>query len=218
MSVRSCLKLAAPFVILFLAGCGGPSTSLTGQWANPDYKKKEEIDNIFVIGVAPKSEANRQMFESELSSELQSKGVNAIPSLSVMAFSDSVSKEKVEQICKEKDLDAILITRLVDTKKEENYVPSTTYVTGSPYYGSWYGYYGYGYNYGYSVSTTPGYTYTDTIVILESNLYSVKDGTLVWAGTSQTFNPNSAQDVIDPLTKLIVQSLLQNGIVVPAKK
>lgn len=218
MSVRSCLKLAAPFVILFLAGCGGPSTSLTGQWANPDYKKKEEIDNIFVIGVAPKSEANRQMFESELSSELQSKGVNAIPSLSVMAFSDSVTKNNVEQICKEKDLDAILITRLVDTKKEENYVPSTTYVTGSPYYGSWYGYYGYGYNYGYSVSTTPGYTYTDTIVILESNLYSVKDGTLVWAATSQTFNPNSAQDVIDPLTKLIVQSLLQDGIVVPAKK
>jgi hypothetical protein len=217
MSVRSCLALIAPLLILSLVGCGGPSTQLTGTWSNPDFQKKEEIDNIFIIGAA-KTEMNRRMFETEMASALQKKGVNAVASLTVMAFSEPITKESVEQIASEKQMDAIMITRLVDTKKETNYVPSTTYVTGSPYYGSWYGYYGYGYGAGYSVTTTPGYTYTDTIVLLETNLYELKDGTLVWAGTSETFNPNSAQDVIAPLTQLIVGNLLQNGIVIPAQK
>ena len=57
---------------------------------------------------------------------------------------------------------------------------------GAPYYGSFYGYWGYGWGAVYD----PGYLRTDTVVMVETLIYSVTQDKLVWAGHSKTTNPS----------------------------
>ena len=80
-----------------------------------------------------------------------------------------------------------------------------------PYYGSFYGYYGAVYPVVYS----PDYLREDTTVRVETNVYTVTsgEGQLVWTGVSDTFNPRSADKVIDGLCKLIVKELQEQAII-----
>jgi hypothetical protein len=66
----------------------------------------------------------------------------------------------------------------------------------------------------YPVVYSPGYLVKDKTVRVETNLYAVKppDGELIWTGTSETFNPGSAHQVIKPLVSLIVKELEKQAI------
>jgi hypothetical protein len=63
----------------------------------------------------------------------------------------------------------------------------------------------------------PGYTYTNVTVTLETNLYDASNENIVWSGRSATFNPGDVRDVINPTAKLIVQNLIDEGLVQPKK-
>ena len=54
---------------------------------------------------------------------------------------------------------------------------------------------------------TPGYYKTNTTFRLETNLYSVATGDLVWSGQSATINPESLSDVIDSMTAAVAKKL-----------
>jgi hypothetical protein len=84
-----------------------------------------------------------------------------------------------------------------------------------PYYRSFYGYYGAV----YPVVYTPDYLSTDTTVRVETNVYATGsgEGELVWTGTSDTFNPSSADKAIQGLSKVLVKEL-QKEAVLPAAK
>ena len=94
--------------------------------------------------------------------------------------------------------------------KSITYVPGQPYMP-YPYYGSFYGYYGAVYPVVYS----PDYLREDTTVRVETNVYAVTsgEGQLVWTGVSDTFNPSSADKVIDALSKLIVKELQKEAII-----
>ena len=79
-----------------------------------------------------------------------------------------------------------------------------------PYYNSFYGYYGALYPVVYS----PDYLREDKTVRIETNVYDTRtpEGKIVWTGTSDTFNPRSADKAIDSVTKLIVKELQKDGI------
>ena len=79
-----------------------------------------------------------------------------------------------------------------------------------PYYSSFYDYYGAVYRQVYS----PEYLREDTTVRVETNFYAAAppNEELIWTGTSDSFNPKSAQKVIDGLVKLIVKELRKQSI------
>ena len=71
-----------------------------------------------------------------------------------------------------------------------------------PRYRSFYGgYYGAGWGSAYS----PGYLRTDTIYSIETLVYDLKQGKLVWAGQSDTDNPSKVEteikEIIDEMVK-----------------
>ena len=59
----------------------------------------------------------------------------------------------------------------------------------------------------------PGYYETQTILRLETNLYDVESGELVWSGQSETFDPNSVEDVIDSVTQAVARRLRDEGLI-----
>ena len=80
--------------------------------------------------------------------------------------------------------------RPVAKEKEISSTPSTMYM-GPRYGGYWGGYYGYGWGGAYGGTEIR----TDTIVIVETLVYSLKQNKLVWAGESKTTNPSQDRRV-----------------------
>lgn len=85
-----------------------------------------------------------------------------------------------------------------------------SYAIPYAYYRSFYGYYGMVYRQVYS----PDYLREDTTIRIETNSYAATppDGELIWAGTSDSLNPKSAQKVIDGVVRLIAKELKKQGI------
>ena len=87
----------------------------------------------------------------------------------------------------------------------------TTYNPGTwvnPYYSTFWGYYGYGWGSMY----IPGSVDQDTIVVVETTIYSVPRNQLVWAAVSETKNPKDLQRFIEDLVKEAVKELHKQGL------
>ena len=48
---------------------------------------------------------------------------------------------------------------------------------------------------------------------LETNLYDVGSGELVWSGQSETFDPDSFKDGIDSVTRAVADRLSQENLI-----
>jgi hypothetical protein len=52
-------------------------------------------------------------------------------------------------------------------------------------------------------------------VRLETNLYGVGTGEPVWSGQSETFNPDSLEDIIDSATQAVAKRLGDESLITP---
>jgi len=188
----------------------GKSTKLVTSWKNPEYSGPA-FHRILVLGMSAKPGV-RADFEDALSKLVTRDGVEAIPGNTILLRPEG-SKLDINYLksqVKEFKIDAVIVSRLVKVDKSITYVPGQPYMP-YPYYGSFYGYYGALYPVVYS----PDYLREDTTVRVETNVCAVTsgEGQLVWTGVSDTFNPSSADKVIDGLCKLIVKELQKEAIV-----
>jgi hypothetical protein len=58
----------------------------------------------------------------------------------------------------------------------------------------------------------PGTVDRDTVVVVETTIYSVPRNTLLWAAVSETKNPKDLQQFIDELVKGCVKQLQERGM------
>lgn len=180
------------------------------SWKNPGYTGLK-LHRILVIGMSENPEI-RADFEDDLSSAITNDGLEALPGNSILfrPHSAELDPDYLKGQIRDFKIDAILVSRLVKVDKNTIYTPGHSYAVPYAYYRSFYGYYGTVYRQVYS----PGYLREDTTVRVETNFYAATspDGELIWTGTSDSFNPNSAKKVIDGLVKLIVKELKKQNI------
>lgn len=185
------------------------STKLVMSWKNPEYSGAP-FHRILVLGMSAKPGV-RADFEDALSKLVTGAGVEAVPGNTILLRPEG-SKLDIDYLksqVKTFKIDAVIVSRLVKVDKSITYIPGQPYMP-YPYYGSFYGYYGAVYPMVY----TPDYLREDTTVRVETNVYAVTagEGQLVWTGVSDTFNPKSADKVIEALSKLIVKELQKDAV------
>jgi hypothetical protein len=61
----------------------------------------------------------------------------------------------------------------------------------------------------------PGSVRSDTIVRVQTNIYSVKDGKLLWSGTSRTTNPRNVERLVEDVVRDVVHALREQGLLPP---
>jgi hypothetical protein len=203
------------FVALALAAlgaCAAP-TQLTSDWADPTlgaqpYKK------LVVVGITPKA-AGRRAYEDAFVADLQSRGVEAIPSYT-FGGTGQIDKDAAMAKLKELGADGVLVTRLVDKETVQNYYPPTYASVPSAYYGGWYGYYSTGYSYMYS----PGYVEENKVYRVETNLYNVNNDKLAWSGLTETTltSGDAPESEINPLIYTLTGSMEKHHIIPPKTK
>ena len=187
--------LAMLSVILTIA-CAGTNKP-TQTWVDEAHRG-EPVSNILVIGVTYKEkEKVRRSFEDKFVIQLKAAGVEAISSGDAISIPKELELEKDEVLkaVNKFNNDAVIITHLVGKEEKESYTRPVRLSGGQ------YGYHGRAH--GYIPNT--GYSRTDTIVRLVTNLYDVKTEKLIWSGQSETLD-------MDDMIKVVIKDLQKNNL------
>jgi hypothetical protein len=200
------------FSTLILVSCA--NTKITQSWVEPD--NKNTYSDLLIIGIA-QSQQNRRAYESNFVEELRKHKVEAEPSYKLIKSDQKIERDTIAKAIKGLDIDGVLVTHLVAVEEETVYRPPT-YSYGGAYGGGYYGggYYGGLYSYYPHVNSyvsSPGYYTTHETYTLETNLYDVKTEELVWTARSRTFAPDSVDEVIVDVTKLLIQDLADKKLI-----
>jgi hypothetical protein len=193
MARRSALLLVAAL----LAACS--STRLTSVWVEPD-RPARPLARLLVVGLAER-QGNRAAFEHDFAARLAERGATGLPSMDPFPDLDDFSRERVAAWARAHGVDGVLVSRLVDVREEQRWVPPEVRY-------DLYGYWG-----GLSpMVVAPGYVQTDRTVVIESNLFDARDGALVYSATSESFNPASDARVARELVDALVDDLARRGL------
>jgi hypothetical protein len=186
--------------MFFVLSCA--STTVTDVWKDKSYQGKPQ--KILVI-MAARTPDMRKIFEDRFSAELENRGNNATQSYKSIAHEQLRDKETVKAKIKSSGVDAVLISRLIDTKTKETYMPGLTYVVPSFYY-DWWGYYNIVFaDYGYTVDVPVSY--------IETNVYDVNTAKLIWSGHSNTERTEGEQQLINIFIQRIIKKLSSSGVI-----
>lgn len=189
---------------LLLGSCG-PSVRLTASWTDPQAHSIK-FTRILVMAVG-KDLSKRRLGEDALLHELAANGYNAAASIDELgpAFSGRTDSAAMQQTLLDKGFDGALTVRVLDIDERDRWVPGNLYYGPIGYYRGFYGYYYRVWGY-YSA---PGYRTTDVEVLLESNLYEVKTGRLIWSGQSKSFTREPTPAMAATYARNIVKDMRQ---------
>jgi hypothetical protein len=207
---HKCIFFGLVLSLFLFTGCS--KTTVTGTWKNSNYDGKP-FGSIMVVGLTSNAN-NRLMWEDTMANKLRQNGLHTVVT-SLKAFpndNDLNEKEIVEHV-KDKGIEGVLVTRVVDTKQEEVYHPPTT---GVSFYNEPFGYYNHFNSYysrAYTQVYSPGYTTTQTVVLLETNLYKSDTLELIWTMSSDTFDPKSTTQVIESVSKKVLSALKKDQLI-----
>ncbi len=168
-------------------------------------------DKVVAV-VVEKDEGRRRRHENALARELTGRGLEGIPSYQIVEV-ESLQDEAAAKAAFEKAGAVGAVVMRVVGVDTDTYVRPPSYYSGPMYGGYWGGYYPYGWSTVYS----PGYAITETKVVVETMVYDLKQNVLLWAGTSRTANPNSADELIAKLVKGGAEEMRRAGLVVRSR-
>lgn len=196
--------LAAAMIVGAVVSCG-PSTTIKNSWKDPSIMEPVHFDKILGLMIE-KDGATRRQVEDYIVQRVTANnpGVQAVAAYTLLSGDDLTDKERSRQIVEEAGIDGAIVVRMVGVDKQTTYVPGS-YPT--PYY-NFYGYY----DWAWPTVYDPGYLQTDTIVNLETLIYSVKDGKLLWSGVTETFNPSSMDDLLKGTGDAVARATRKDGI------
>lgn len=200
------LKIFAPIALLVLMIACAPSTQLIGTWTDPDLSGEsiEPFNKVLVIARISHETSNRIAEDKIVASITKSA---AVPSYSILLHGDT-SQAAVDAKLQKEGIDGLIVMSLKEVNKSLNYQPPTYY---GGYYGGYYGYRGY-YGYGYG---SPGYLTEDQTFYVETSIYSLVTGKMLWSGTTATLNPQQLDQALDDIIRAVKNELTKKGLVKP---
>ena len=107
-------------------------------------------------------------------------------------------------------VDAVLTIVLLNKTKEKYYVPARVYY--SPYIMYHHHFWGY-YNTMTARIYSPGYYTYDKKYFWESNLYDMNTKELIYSVQTESFNPNSSEQLAHEYSDLIINNMSKNKVI-----
>jgi hypothetical protein len=193
MRLGSTLALATALALI-----GACATRFVNTWKSPEWTGPP-LRNLLVVGNAPDGVA-RRAYEDAMGAELAKIGVRAEPSYRVLP-GESLEREAVARAVVAGGHDGLVTARLVGVDQR------ATYVAGGPTYGPYVGWRAWGGFY------EPGYVKVDQIARIETQVWALAgQGTMIWAGVSETVNPREIPNLAKSLAAATVGQLEKAGI------
>ena len=193
------------FGVVLLSACS--TTDVVNTWK--DDSQNQKFSNVLVVAVS-KEQAYRSLIEHELVNTIKTTGADAKATVDILPNTDLIDEAAASATIKETGADAVMVVRLVDTKKEVVYTVGTSYVQGGyggRYNRGWYGYYGSG----YQVVSSPGYSTEYSVSTVETTLFDAATNKRVWSTITTTAETTIASAIVSYL-KAIGKPIKESGL------
>ena len=203
------------WICMFLLGC--TNVELVDYWKNPEYESYSP-KKVLLIGLTSNVEA-RQQFEKQLQQEFESRGVEAVTSLSFLTTSFTSEKKTLEELKEMEDtlisdgFDTILFAKLIGSEDKIEY--KTDYdgfdIMDKRFKEDYLKYQDAFYN--------PDYYNAYTIYHTESSLYCVcpeKDQDLIWRGFLDVTEPETISETVHDYARMLILIIEEQQLISPA--
>jgi hypothetical protein len=198
------LVLLTVTALVCLNACN--STEVNGSWVAPDVSKIS-FKKIVVVAATPDSGA-RRMVEDGIKARIT--GVECIPSHTLIsAAADLHDIDKVHAALKAAGADGVIVLRPISSRHEVTVIPGEVYPVP---YRTFSGYYcpAYGLSAYYQ---EPDEIRTDRIMQMETNIYEVAGGRLIWSATTTSTNSKDIEQFITDIFNALHKELMQQRLI-----
>jgi len=196
------------FILSFLTLSGCSSTKLVQSWSETSFEG-QPLKQILVIGIM-RGDQQRRIYEDTFVRHLKDAGISGIAGYTLILDTEDYNDRAIIRDAVQKSgADSALIATLVSVKEKERHVPPSVYY--EPMYGYRRGFYDY-YGMSHRAVYSPGYTTVDTVVKLETTIFTLSPEKMIWAGTTESFNPPSPQKIIEENADIIIKSMKASNL------
>lgn len=209
---RNLIGAMAAFCLLAAAACS--LTNLNAVWKDPQYQGGK-FKNVLVVAESA-NQVVRRIFEDEFTARFKSRGTNAIPSYTIFPTDKTLDKDTIESRSRDMGVDAMLITRVVDTKtKQELTRAPSNYYYPDIYFYDWPNRYSPFYSGPFSGVYPNDRVYYSQyeVVNLATYIYDTQSGKLIWSALSDTVVGGSTELEINSVVKAIMNNLAKNQLI-----
>lgn len=177
----------------------------TSVWRSSDAGSVSFAGKKVAGLVITQDDSLRVAGEESLVRELTARGLQSVATYRIAPKEELQRADRAKVWFEKANVDGVIAMRPVSTDKRTTYTPATWV---NPYYTSFWGYYGYGWNSVY----VPGSIQRETVVVVETTIYSVPRNQLLWAAVSETKNPKDLRKFVEDLVKECVKELHKQGL------
>jgi len=211
MQLSAAARIVATTIVAALVCTACASTPFVSSWRAPNAEPLQ-IAGAKVAAVAMINEvASRRAAEDAIARELTARGAVGIPMYSIYPNANPSDEPAARAALEGQGFTGLVVFRPVSRERE---IVSTPTYWGPGYSVYWGGYYGFGWAmpwYGVEV-------HTNTVVSVETLVYSLRQNMLVWGGQSTATNPSSVDRLVHETAQNVTKELERQGLLAPPKK
>jgi hypothetical protein len=202
------LPATLPATVVAVTLCVGllsAAPKFTSAWKSPDAASVSFAGKKVAALVIAQDDSLRVAGEESLVRELTARGLQSVATYRIAPKEELKSADRAKGWFEKANVEGVVAMRPVSKDKRTTYNPGTWV---NPYYSTFWGYYGYGWGSMY----IPGSVDQDTIVVVETTIYSIPRDQLLWAAVSETKNPKDLRGFVEDLVKEAVKELHKQGL------
>ncbi len=189
------------FTLILLSGCGKQTTIKT---TFDDTRNNNAINHIVVVSIGKNHPSDNLRFENKLVTMISQKGFKSTGFHTSKSPTDDISETSVKALVDEVNADAVVVTKLVSIDYDASIKPGRSEVAKKPSAHSLVNIFK---EYEYTDLNNPERLIINTDVKINTSLYSVKTGKLIWSADTATFKRDDADNVMNDFATKISTEL-----------
>lgn len=185
---------------LALGACA--TAKFNATWVNPEAQalSAKAGDKVLAL-VAIKNEGMRRIAEDALAQAISARGLQGIPSYTLVP--DELTRDKAHAAAGKLGAAGAVVMRVL----AKDTLSITQLSQSQSYTAIWTA------DTGWNTPYNPSDMRSDTVLVVETLVYDMRQEKLVWAGQSQTTNPAKVEVLIKQLADQTARQLRQQGLV-----
>jgi hypothetical protein len=198
-------------VVALALACSSSTTQFVSSWKAPDAEPLAFRDSKVVAVVMATNPTLRREAEDTLAREITERGAQGVAMYRILEEANSGNEDEARRALEAAQIKGVIVMRPVATEKEVVSVPAASRGTAGTeyYYPTYYGgYYSYGWGDPYESQLR-----TDTIVSVETLVYSLEQNKLVWSGRSKTTNPEKVDEFVKEVADAVADELKKEKLI-----
>jgi hypothetical protein len=186
---------------LVLGACA--TAKFNATWVNPEAQALsfKAGDKVLAM-VAIKNDGMRRMAEDSLSRAISARDLQGVPSYTVMPTELTKDKDKAKAAVEKVGAAGAVVMRVLAKDRVHNSQLSKSY----SYSAYWDG------DSGWSTPYNPIDMRSDTLLVIETLVYDLRQDKLLWSGQSQATNPSKVDGLITELADQTARELRKQGL------